>query len=153
MKKLLILAIVLLALPVMAQDVTTWGYAGIEYESDDGMRSTFGVSQKLTGSLYLLPRTAIGRYGNIDTDLGYFWAFGDRLAFGLVAGPGIDWEDQPDQDLLALVNGAGGMILHYHWPISWGTEAGIALGAKYKFGIDNEYEDGWHAGLFFTYQL
>jgi hypothetical protein len=155
MKLLLItLAVACLAVPVMGQDdAPTWGYAGVEYESEVGVRSTFGVSQQLTGDLYLLPRTSIGRYGNINSDLAYFFGLDDRLAFGLVAGPGVEWEDQPTEDLLALVNGAAGALLHYHWPISWGEQMGVAIGAKYKFGIDNEFDDGWHGGVFVTYAL
>jgi hypothetical protein len=154
MKILLItLAVACLAVPAMAQDVHTWAYAGVEYESDVGVTSTLGVSQRLSDGLYLLPRTTIGRYGNVDTDVGYFWELNSDLALALVAGPGVTWEDQPDQDFFGLVTGAAGCILHYHWAVGWADRMGVAAGAKYKFGVDNEYDDGWHGGLFLTYAL
>jgi hypothetical protein len=149
----IVIAAVLIAAPVSADPPKTWAYVGVEYDSDVGVKSTFGVSTKLSGNLYILPRTSIGRYGHVDSDLGYFFSIDERLAFGLVAGPGVSWEDPPEEDLFVLVNGAVGGIIHYHWPIDLFTRMGVAVGAKYKFSIDNEYCDGWHGGVFLTYQF
>ena len=110
-----------------AQDANI-GWAGVRV--DDGARFSLGYGKDL----------GVGFKG------GHFWvltAF-DKLHFGPVAGPNVDWVDAPPADGLAYLSGAGGGLVCYDL---WADGGLWGYGKfKYTFEADNLYRDGWATG-------
>lgn len=150
-----VLLVLLLASAAIADDISSFVFAGVEYDSDArGFTSTIGAGTRVAGGLWNVSRTVIGRYGSLEPDLVYFVGVPqvDHLYLGLVAGPNMDWYDQPGDgiDPTFYIAGASGLLLNYR-PDGWG----ITIGAKYKFAFDTDsfYPDGWQGGVWVSYAL
>lgn len=141
---ILLLSLVSVGL-TFAQDVESFIFTGIEYDDVAGAAGTIGAAKNLSGGLWIFPRTVIGRYGSLETDMAYFFKVpAGGLYLGLVAGPGVDWTDPEDGDHLSYIVGGTGLIAGYKW-----DKIALGIGAKYKFALDegNFYQSGWQGGL------
>jgi len=149
MKRLWIILCVALLLCGTAQAQKNTVFAGGEY---DGKTKEFsavvGGGVHLEGAFWLLPRTTIGEFSSLDSDLGLFFKVPKLPNFraGLIAGPGVEWiKEEPKTAPISYITTASGIV------IGWmPADVGIWAGAKYKFALDADseiYQDGWQGGV------
>jgi hypothetical protein len=155
MKLLTILCtLALMATPVLAADApTSYVFAGGEYDNGtEGFTTTVGIASNLAGNIWLLARGQVGKYGSLETDMGYFLSPGGSLKIALIAGPSIDWIVHEGSDPIGYIVGASGVIFGYA-----PENIGIWAGAKYKFRFENGgqtfYQSGWQGGLWMSWGL
>ena len=130
-----------------AQDANI-GWAGVRV--DDGARFSLGYGKDLGvgfkgGHFWVLTGTNVGAESSWDiAEISLLFTAFDKLHFGPVAGPNVDWVDAPPADGLAYLSGAGGGLVCYDL---WADGGLWGYGKfKYTFEADNLYRDGWATG-------
>ena len=159
MKKLLLIVLILaLVTPVMAQD-TTYDkilLAGARYDNDKFLVS-YGYAAPLGKGFYEFLYTDIGTpSGAFNAETAYLFdlgAFGlDNFYIGPLAGPNADWiNNEVTADPVSYITGATGLAVSY----AFTDRIGLGAIGKYKFSIENnnQYIDGWTAGIAFWLRL
>jgi len=148
MKKWVILFALLLAVPVMADDLGTVGYIGGIYDSDAGMSLMIGGVTPITGRLYALGHINPSRHGELETNLAFFLLDkpGGKWYIATVAGPNVDWDNKQGEDAITYLVGAAGVLVGYK---------PVGVGCSYKFSVeeDNIYQDGWRIAAWVSFKF
>lgn len=158
MRFVLIFALILMAVPVMAQnDQDQMVFWGGTY--DEGPFMMTGHGYNLSGGLWSLQYTNFGADQSVNVELAYIADMKsligkmDNAFIGVLAGPNADWVDTEEDTLptITYLNGAAGLIGGYgvfEDFYVWGA-------AKYKFKLeDSQYtKEGWKAALGLAYNF
>ncbi len=156
MKKCFLIAVILILMPISAtfgqtnNGLDKFLFAGVRY--DNKALITFGSCLPLGGGFYNFSYTDVGTAKSAaNVDFAYLFKIKTAFYLGPVAGPGMDWENHGEGDLVAYFVGASGLTT----AIAFTSNLGIAAMAKYKFSYegDNKYVDGWTAGIVFWLKI
>ena len=122
-----------------------WG--GAQY--DDGVNVGFGFGRDIGeglwgGNIWTFGNASVGAESSLNGEVALLFTVKDKFYIGPVAGPNVDWVNDPPTSGLAYLSGAGGGLLGYD--ISEKTGLWLVGKFKYTFEADNMYRDGWVVG-------
>lgn len=160
MRRLLLLSLlILMAVPIMAQDSSDAGLIGlVGARYNNGFSFGAGTVKPVSGPLYVGAYYEVGTkdradntdiYNAVGPEVMAIWQapFLPGLFGGLIAGPEVQWYDLPNENAspTAYLSGAGGIVVGY-----WVNERfGIAGRALYKTNFDSEslFPDKFDLGI------
>ena len=153
MSKLLILCVLVVFVTTAGAQVEEKSNLGwVGYRHDGGNLLSFGVGHDFGGGLWTFTGANLGEYGEWSIfEVAFLVSPFGKFLIGPIAGPTVDWVENPPVSELTYIAGAAGGLASYQFSES----AGLWGYAKYKFSWkeDDLYRDGTAigGGLFYLF--